>query len=242
MTNNEIVDIFHDADRIQSADSIEEIAARFTACMKALGYQACLITRLPAPHTMNWHAHIVANRWPQDWFERYNFAGHYRNDPCVAQCRRTADPFLWSQIDADELAAPARTVMGEATEFGLRQGICVPIHTPLSPPAAVTAAGDVIDTSPIAQQSVYLLARAALSAASRLAGRNAVMATARLSRREAEILQWFAAGKSAWEISVILSVSQHTILTHLKNIKQKLAAANIVHAVVEGLRRREIEL
>jgi LuxR family quorum sensing-dependent transcriptional regulator len=132
--------------------------------------------------------------------------------------------------------------MGEAAEFGLRQGICIPLHVPLLPPITVTAAGDQVDTSPIARQSVSILSRSALSATMRFDARPALEAEAGLSHREAEILKWAAAGKTAWEISVILSVSQHTVLTHVKNAKQKLAATNIVHAVVEGLRRHEIEL
>lgn len=244
MTDAEIIDIFLEAERLQQAGTVDEIVTTFSARIKAFGYGACLITRLPAPapDSGHWQTHILANHWPTAWFERYNFANHYRHDPCVAQCRQTVYPFLWRDIDPAELDAPAEAVMGEAAEFGLRQGICVPIHAPFLPPITMTAAGDDVDTSPIARQSVDILSRSALSAIMRFVDRPVLEAEAGLSRREAEILKWVAVGKTAWETSMILSVSQHTVLTHLKNAKQKLAATNIVHAVVEGLRRHEIEL
>ncbi|TAN18388.1 MAG: LuxR family transcriptional regulator [Rhizobiaceae bacterium] len=242
MTDAQIVDVFLKAERIQKAGTIDETVTSFSACIQAFGYRACLITRLPGPNTGHWQTHILANRWPNEWFERYSSAGHYRHDPCVARCRQTVDPFLWRDIDVVALNGPAEVVMGEAAEFGLRQGICIPLHAPLLPPITVTAAGDVVDTSPIAQQSMHVLARSALSAIMRIVGRPALEPESGLSRRETEILQWTATGKTAWEISMILSISQHTVLTHLKNTKQKLAAANVVHAVVEGLRRHEIEL
>lgn len=47
-----------------------------------------------------------------------------------------------------------------------------------------------------------------------------------LSKREEEILRWVAAGKTNWEISVILKVSLNTIKFHLKNIFQKIGVEN----------------
>ncbi|HET9963111.1 MAG TPA: LuxR C-terminal-related transcriptional regulator [Nitrospiraceae bacterium] len=47
-----------------------------------------------------------------------------------------------------------------------------------------------------------------------------------LSRREEEILRWVAAGKTNWEISVILKVSLNTVKFHLKNIFQKIGVEN----------------
>lgn len=51
-------------------------------------------------------------------------------------------------------------------------------------------------------------------------------ATVLLSKREEEILRWVAAGKTNWEISVILKVSLNTVKFHLKNIFQKIGVEN----------------
>src|SRR3546814_13292870 len=91
---------------------------------------------------------------PKEWYQHYNAAGHYRHDPCVAHSRRTADPFLWSDVSRESLEAPARLVMHEATEFGLRQGICVPVHAPFASPSVVPVSGEFVDLAPTTRHVV----------------------------------------------------------------------------------------
>jgi DNA-binding CsgD family transcriptional regulator len=55
--------------------------------------------------------------------------------------------------------------------------------------------------------------------------------TGRLSPREKEVLKWIAHGKSSWDISMILEVSERTINFHVNSIMQKLDAVTRSHAV-----------
>jgi DNA-binding NarL/FixJ family response regulator len=57
-----------------------------------------------------------------------------------------------------------------------------------------------------------------------------------LSRREIEILTFFADGKSTKNIARLLGVSPRTIETHSASIIRKLGAANRVQAVVMAIR------
>jgi DNA-binding CsgD family transcriptional regulator len=52
-----------------------------------------------------------------------------------------------------------------------------------------------------------------------------------LTKRELEILQWIKEGKTGWEISVIMDISENTVRFHIKNILKKLGAVNKTHAV-----------
>jgi len=63
-----------------------------------------------------------------------------------------------------------------------------------------------------------------------------------LSCREKEILQWLACGKSTWDVSIILQISERTVKFHVNNIMQKLNAVNRTHAVAIGLTSSLIEL
>jgi len=56
-----------------------------------------------------------------------------------------------------------------------------------------------------------------------------------LTEREAECLTWTAMGKTSWEISVILGVSESTATFHLRNAVIKLKASNRTHAVAKAL-------
>jgi DNA-binding CsgD family transcriptional regulator len=58
---------------------------------------------------------------------------------------------------------------------------------------------------------------------------------ARLTAREAEVLQWLAQGKTRKEIGVILQVSEATVRTHLEHLYIKLGVTNRVEAATIAL-------
>lgn len=53
-----------------------------------------------------------------------------------------------------------------------------------------------------------------------------------LTRREAEIARWIAAGKSDWEIGKILNISAKTVNYYAENLKRKCGVATRVQAIV----------
>lgn len=63
----------------------------------------------------------------------------------------------------------------------------------------------------------------------------------RISNREKECLQWAAKGKTSWEISQILGVTESTVIYHLRNATRKLDAANRLHAVTKALKASIID-
>jgi DNA-binding CsgD family transcriptional regulator len=63
-----------------------------------------------------------------------------------------------------------------------------------------------------------------------------------LSERELEILRWIRAGRSSWQISMILSISEATVKFHIKNIMRKLDASTRTQAVASAMQRGYIEL
>jgi DNA-binding CsgD family transcriptional regulator len=52
-----------------------------------------------------------------------------------------------------------------------------------------------------------------------------------LSSREKEVLDWLKQGKSSWDMSIILCISERTVNYHVYNIMQKLGAINRPQAV-----------
>lgn len=66
---------------------------------------------------------------------------------------------------------------------------------------------------------------------SRLPEQNAISP---LSRREREILHWVAYGKTSYEISIIVGLSERTVNFHVANVVSKLNAANRTHAAVKA--------
>ena len=63
-----------------------------------------------------------------------------------------------------------------------------------------------------------------------------------LSIREKEVLNWLKGGKSSWDISVILGISERTVNFHVYNVMQKLKAVNRPQAVAIALQLGLIDL
>lgn len=63
-----------------------------------------------------------------------------------------------------------------------------------------------------------------------------------LTKRELEILKWIKEGKTGWEISAIINISENTVRFHIKNILKKLDAVNKTHAVAKAIEYRLIDL
>lgn len=66
-------------------------------------------------------------------------------------------------------------------------------------------------------------------------------ATSKISKRERECLQWASKGKTSWEISQILGVTESTVIYHMRNATRKLNASNRLHAVAKALKASIID-
>ncbi|MBI5664678.1 MAG: helix-turn-helix transcriptional regulator [Nitrospirae bacterium] len=61
--------------------------------------------------------------------------------------------------------------------------------------------------------------------------------TPNLSKREIEVLTWSKRGKSSWEISAILNISERTVNFHVNNVMQKLNTVSRTQAVAVAIER-----
>ena len=63
-----------------------------------------------------------------------------------------------------------------------------------------------------------------------------------VSARELDCLKWAAAGKSAWEASVILGISERTVRFHLNAAREKLDCTTTTQAVAKAVSRHLISV
>jgi LuxR family quorum-sensing system transcriptional regulator CciR len=64
----------------------------------------------------------------------------------------------------------------------------------------------------------------------------------RLSTREADCLRWTAEGKSAWDVGMILGISENTANFHVKNAMKKLNTSSRTVAVLKAIRLNLLDL
>lgn len=89
--------------------------------------------------------------------------------------------------------------------------------------------------------ALCLAATATYHAFSRFAAQPVAGEPVKLTPRELELLRWSRCGKTAWESSSILGISQATAQFHIKNAIGKLGAVSKQQAVLRALELRLIE-
>jgi LuxR family quorum sensing-dependent transcriptional regulator len=233
---------FDCVERLSRHSTLEDISDELGRAGDAFGFSTFCISGLPDPGE-RLDPYVVLSGWPERWMQRYVEEGYVHADPVIQRVRRTTMPFAWHEASYDPDDVNAAKVMNEATEFGLTDGLAVPIYTTHGFQAIVTFGADRMVLSRDGRAGLHLIAIYAHSQARSVLTRqhgSPTTRTLKLSRREIECLKWSAAGKTTWEISVILGLSQRTIDEYLASAASKLGAVNRVQTVAEALRRKVI--
>jgi LuxR family quorum sensing-dependent transcriptional regulator len=232
-------DLIDEFDRLRTAD---EVMARLSKVLSKFGYTAFLITGVPEP-PQRVEPYFLLNGWPESWAKLYGERNYYLDDPVAAWCRRSINPFEWSEAPYDAERCPrAAEVMNVATDFGMKQGFLVPVVRGNGFHACVTMAGSCPDFEPRAKRAIHLVSLYAHAKVVAFLGLSEASRRAALTDREREVLAWTAVGKSSWDISIILGISERTVNWFIANAARKLDAVNRTQAVVNAIRAGEIQV
>lgn len=231
---------------VKAARSTAEITAVLVHAGGIFGYEHFIVAGVPQSAAETLPERLLLMHWPEDWASRYIERAYVQHDPVMAHVRRTTTPFLWSEAPIDRDAALARQIMDEAASFGLAEGFCVPIHDIDGTESAASFGAPRIDLSDEARAGLHLLAIYAHLAARSFGPAAPVRPTrpdgaVRCTRREIECIKWAAAGKTGWETSEILSLSQRTVEDYLSNAARKLGVVNRVQLVARAMREGLID-
>jgi LuxR family quorum sensing-dependent transcriptional regulator len=217
-----------------------DVIRMFETEIKACGFHAYIMAGLPSPGTSLTDL-TVANGWPPEWFEIYTRENFSVMDPIPQHGASTVQPFEWSEARYDKESNPAaHLVMTRACDFRLVQGYCIPLHYD-DGGAVISLATEHLNIDPVAKSALQLIGVYAHNRIRSL-GRPKPEPRGLLTSREREILRWAADGKTSWEISVILRISERTVKFHLVQASRKLNAVNRTSAVAKALARGLIKL
>jgi len=174
--------------------------------------------------------HIYARISPAGWEDAYAREQLGRINPINRAARTRARTFVWSDIYQGDSAA--LKMWGMLSDFGCHDGIAVPCHGTDGHVGVVSLAFERLgDLAPAERRGIEY---AALMAHQRLRELNPPtrhQPLKTLTPRERDCLGFVAAGKTDWEISVILSISQATVHSHVENAKRKLESRSRAQAV-----------
>jgi LuxR family transcriptional regulator, quorum-sensing system regulator BjaR1 len=224
-------------DQLSTAQGVVDAMERSLALF---GFENFIMTGLPNPD-QGIEGLILLKKWPFQWYEVYTRRHYERFDPVIRQCRQSVQPFEWAEAPYDPQSNPkAEAVMRGASEFGMTQGYCLPVHGLNGYEACLSMGGAYLDLTPQTKPAIHLMAMYAFERARRIIAPHP--RTNPLTAREQETLRWAAMGKSAADTGEILGVTERTITAHIASACQKLAAANKTHAVARALQHRLIQI
>ncbi|MFE8071754.1 autoinducer binding domain-containing protein [Marinobacteraceae bacterium S3BR75-40.1] len=210
------------------------VLEQLTAMARDLGFEYCAYgLRSPLPITQP--KTIMLNNYPDAWRERYADRNYLAIDPTIHHCLFSNRPIVWQE----SVFAPARELWEEARANGLRYGWAQSSRDAQGMAGMLTLAraDDKLTASELFHLEPQLswLTQVAHTAMSQcLASELVPESTARLSARETEVLRWTALGKTASEVSEILSISERTVNFHINNVLFKLDATNKTAASVKA--------
>lgn len=184
--------------------------------------------------------HVVDNM-PLAYSDGFDNAELQQSDPVMQHCKHSSIPIIWDQstyIDSNRAH-----LWEEQAAHGLKTGIAVAIHLPEDRHFFIGVDRPKPLSSRIKRLSVIvaelqLFAVHAQDAALRIfcPPPTGADGTQLLTPREAEALRWTMEGKSAFEVSEALNISERTTVFHLRNAMKKLACKSKHQAVLKAMR------
>ncbi|WP_244914833.1 helix-turn-helix transcriptional regulator [Rhizobium sullae] len=215
-----------------------ELSGLVAKVVMELGFESFAMAALPLRHE-RLEGRFLLNGWPREWFERYLRNNYIHRDPVVDLVRQNDKPIIWSKaIDHRGLAPKARQIMKEAAQFGLVDGLTIPLHSTAGLDGVFSVSGPRLDISTEENNLLRIVAASAFARLLDLKGiKNKIRKPVAVTRSESECLAWCVAGKTDLEIGRITGRSQRTVQIHLRNLQQKLQAKNRAQLIAEAFRQ-----
>lgn len=224
---------------VATANAVESLADLETALADvthALGFHHyALMHHVPTREARR--PILRLTNYPLDWQERFTARAYVTDDPIFVACQTRVLSFLWTEIPGLISLNPRQmAIFEEATRFGLRNGVSVPIHVPGEIPGSCTLAvarGDEIPREIV--PLVHYVGCFAFEAGRRLLSVRPQGPTVALTPRQIDCLLLIARGKSDWEASRILGISEATVHQHVEAAKARYGVSTRMQLVVRAL-------
>jgi len=179
-------------------------------------------------------AKLANASYPTDWLALYLENGYTAIDPIIqAHCTKF-QPQLWSETFRNTSSKREQEFIEHAKSYGLSQGIT------LGQPCRINSTGslfsfagqDMGEHPRHGKLLAYLVPHLHLAL---IRTAFTVPDPPTLTSREREVLRWMMEGKTNWETSRILAISERTVKFHVQNILAKLHSSTRGQAIAQAL-------
>jgi DNA-binding CsgD family transcriptional regulator len=223
-------------DFCEAESDAKVLEARFVATLKEFGYEyvACsshVDPLRPKPGTVS-----IVN-YPRPWLEQYSASDFARIDPVFLAARTKAAPFNWRDyVGAMQLNREQRRMLWEAANYGIADGMTIPLRSPDVIPASCSLIAGSDGVDPLLMAPTLLVVIYGHGAMHRRLNPARVQAEpVVLTPRERDCLALAGAGKSDWAIGELLGISVHTVHNAIERAKKRYGVSHRVQAVVRAV-------
>jgi DNA-binding CsgD family transcriptional regulator len=193
---------------------------------------------LPGDRSLD--ATTFASTLPSGVLSNYAANGYQTADPLVARCMAPGRSSIWKLTDWEETAQPLRRRwIDDNRAAGLCAGVVITDHSD-GIPKVINLCGANKDLRPQHHLVLHMAGLEALLRMREIGLRLSDAPLVPLSAREVECLHWVAGGKSDWDISVILAISEKSVNAYIERAKHKLGVTSRAQALVMALRHNLI--
>ncbi|WP_166653535.1 LuxR family transcriptional regulator [Paraburkholderia flava] len=205
---------------------------------RKLGFDSMLYGgRFAMDSARNIEQRVTSNYHP-NWRATYDQENYIALDPVVVHAMNSLAPIVWSSAMGG--SPGQKQFWEEASGYGLKAGVSFSVQTRDGDFGILSLALDKNGRD--AQRQIAtnimwgpLIVTMAQEAMRRIVKGSQPQLRPRLTPREWEILRWLAAGKSTEEISVILSVSEHGVVYHVRNLLHKFGTRTRGQIVIKAM-------
>ncbi len=190
---------------------------------------------------MDYSFRLVSTDYPPEWLDLYSSRKYHRIDPIITEGFSNFGVQYWA--DTYKKHPTDKDFLSNARDFGLRRGYtCTIKDIGGSRGALISLSGKDISGSPRTAALLKLLAPHLYQCMERIVRADKLNRIPSISRRELEVLKWITHGKTTWEISVILKLSERTVKFHVDNLMKKMGASSRTHAAAIAAELGLVEL
>ncbi|RZJ12137.1 MAG: LuxR family transcriptional regulator [Rubrivivax sp.] len=217
------------------SDDLESFERRLVSTAEALGFP--IISGVLLRNSAGGSQRKIYGNTPEAYLASASDQQDARRDPVVEHLRTRTVPVVYNQ--ATYVAAGVGELWETQALYGYRTGIGVKLHLPGEKHfmMGVDREEPLPEPGEKLMQTVaglQLLAVHAMTAADRLLTPELrASELPKLTKRELDVLSWTAQGKTAWEVAVILGMSEKTVNFHLGNAMRKLDVTSKHQAVLK---------
>ena len=185
----------------------------------------------------------VLTDYPDEWQQRYHDKNYFDKDITVIHCRQKSTPIIWPTKNKT-ISNTNKKIFSESAEFGINSGVSLPFHANNEEHGALATSTPLSYLKSRLTSSKNLFSLQVLGSTlfdyhrSKIKKNNFI----KLTEREKECLKWVAAGKTSWEISKIIGVSERTVTFHIQNSSTKMNTQSRTNAAVIAILNNQIKL